>query len=307
MSALFAELAHVDTAMGELTLRRRREPRRQVDVYEVKLGDEYLMSSLFTVAEIALARLGLARLDREPLTVVVGGLGLGYTAEAVLEDPRVAELLVVEALEPVIDWHEAGLLPVSGALTGDDRCHLVVGDFFALARGEVGFDEREPGRRVDAILMDADLQARFNAQIALEHAAERAYLQMAAWAEAHDYNGSAAWLRSQAAEEGEHARLFMDHVLDRGGEVTLAALAAPRADFDDLLAVFVAALEHERKVTASIGDLYAAATDARAYPSLPLLTWFLEEQVEEEASVGTVVGELRPGHRGPQRRPHAGP
>ena len=141
--------------------------------------------------------------------------------------------------------------------------------------------------------MDAELQARFNTQIALEHAAERAYLQMAAWAAAHDYNGAAAWLRSQSAEEGEHARLFMDHVLDRGGEVILAALDAPRADFDDLLAVFVAALEHERKVTAAIGELYAAVTDARAYPSLPLLTWFLEEQVEEEASVGTVVGELR--------------
>jgi ferritin len=140
--------------------------------------------------------------------------------------------------------------------------------------------------------MDADLLAQFNAQIALEHAAERAYLQMAAWAEAHDYSGSATWLRSQSAEEGEHARLFMDHVLDRGGEVTLAALDAPPNEFDDLLEVFNAALEHERKVTASIGDLYAAATDARAYPSLPLLTWFLEEQVEEEASVGTIVGEL---------------
>ncbi len=140
--------------------------------------------------------------------------------------------------------------------------------------------------------MDTDLQDRFNAQIALEHAAERAYLQMAAWAEAHDYNGAATWLRSQSAEEGEHARLFMDHVLDRGGEVTLAALEAPPADFDDLLDVFVAALAHERKVTASIGELYVTATEARAYPSLPLLTWFLEEQVEEEASVGTVVGEL---------------
>lgn len=140
--------------------------------------------------------------------------------------------------------------------------------------------------------MDADLVAQFNGQIALEHAAERAYLQMAAWAEAHDYSGSAAWLRSQSAEEGEHARLFMDHVLDRDGEVTLSALDAPPSEFEDLLAVFVAALEHERKVTASIGELYAAATDARAYPSLPLLTWFLEEQVEEEASVGAIVGEL---------------
>ncbi len=140
--------------------------------------------------------------------------------------------------------------------------------------------------------MDADLQARFNAQIALEHTAERVYLQMSAWAEAHDYTGSAAWLRSQAAEEAEHARLFMDHVLDRDGQVTLAALDAPPAEYEDLLAVFVAALQHERKVTASIGELYAAATEARAYPSLPLLTWFLEEQVEEEASVSTVVGEL---------------
>ncbi len=156
MSSLFAELAHVETAMGELTLRRRREPQLQVDVFEVKLGDEYLMSSMFTVAEVELARLGLARLGRAPLSVVVGGLGLGYTAQAVLEDARVGELRVVEALEPVIDWHQAGLLPVSPTLLEDDRCHLVHGDFFAMARGAVGFDDREPGREVDAILIDID-------------------------------------------------------------------------------------------------------------------------------------------------------
>lgn len=135
MSARFAELANVDTPMGELSLRRRREPTRQVDVFEVKLGDEYLMSSLFTVAEIELARRGLAVLGAAPLSVVVGGLGLGYTARAVLEDDRVTELLVVEALQPVIDWHEAGLLPESTMLAGDRRCRFVHGDFFALARG----------------------------------------------------------------------------------------------------------------------------------------------------------------------------
>lgn len=156
VSASFAELANVQTAMGELSLRRRREPTRQVDVFEVKLGDEYLMSSLFTVAEIELARLGLATLHREPLTIVVGGLGLGYTARAVLEDARVSELLVVEALAPVIDWHDASLLPESGALVQDERCRFVHGDFFALARGDEGFDAREPGRRVDAILVDID-------------------------------------------------------------------------------------------------------------------------------------------------------
>ena len=66
--------------MGEINLRRRIEPSLQVDVYEVKLGDEFLMSSLFTVAEIELARLGLAEAGGDALDVVVGGLGLGYTA-----------------------------------------------------------------------------------------------------------------------------------------------------------------------------------------------------------------------------------
>lgn len=140
--------------------------------------------------------------------------------------------------------------------------------------------------------MDEQLQARFNEQIALEHASERAYLQMAAWAETHDYTGAATWLRDQAQEEAEHARIFMDFVLDRDGEVTLTALEAPQSGFDDLVAVFAAALAHEKRVTTSIGELYAAAQEVRDYSSLPLLTRFLDEQVEEEASVSTIVGEL---------------
>ncbi|MCC5946955.1 MAG: ferritin [Nitriliruptoraceae bacterium] len=140
--------------------------------------------------------------------------------------------------------------------------------------------------------MDDRLQAQFNDQIALEHASERAYLQMAAWAEAHDFSGSAAWLRDQASEESTHAAMFIDFVLDRDGEVRLQALDAPDADFDTLLDVFRAALGHERRVTASIGALYATAHEVRDFASLPLLTRFLDEQVEEEASVSTIVGEL---------------
>ena len=82
MSARFEELAWRETPMGEISLRRRREPTLDVDVYEVKLGDEYLMSSLFTVAEEELARLGLAAHAGDRLDVLVGGLGLGYTAVA---------------------------------------------------------------------------------------------------------------------------------------------------------------------------------------------------------------------------------
>ena len=85
MSLNFEELDYRLTAIGWLILRRRRELSLGVDIFEIKLGDEFLMSSLFTASEIALARLGLAELSEPNLDVVVGGLGLGYTAQAVLE------------------------------------------------------------------------------------------------------------------------------------------------------------------------------------------------------------------------------
>jgi spermidine synthase len=155
-SARFEELAWCDTPMGTISLRRRLEPTLRVDVYEVKLGDEFLMSSLFTVAEIELARLGLAEVPGADLDVVVGGLGLGHTARAVLKDPRVRSLVVVEALEEVIRWHERQLLPDAAALTSDSRTRLQTGDFFAMADTDVGFNPVTPGRRFDAILVDID-------------------------------------------------------------------------------------------------------------------------------------------------------
>src|SRR3977135_3109435 len=88
MSVYFEELDFRPTPMGVLSLRRRRQLSTGEDVYEIKLRDELLISSLFTVAEIALARLGLAAVQRQDLDVVVGGLGLGYTAQAVLEEQR---------------------------------------------------------------------------------------------------------------------------------------------------------------------------------------------------------------------------
>ena len=156
----FEELDAQATPMGEINLRRRIEPSRQVDVYEVKLGDEFLMSSLFTVAEIELARLGLGEASGADLDVVVGGLGLGYTAVAALEDERVGSLVVVEALPQVIGWHQQGLLPEAAGLADDPRTRLVTGDFFAMAAGEYGFDPGSPGRRFDAILLDVDHSPR---------------------------------------------------------------------------------------------------------------------------------------------------
>lgn len=160
MSVRFQELAWSPTAMGPLSLRRRVDPTLGVDVYEVKLGEEYLMSSLFTMAEIELARLALAEVAGDGLDVVVGGLGLGYTARAVLEDPRIRSLVVVERLRPVIDWHEQRLLPDAAGLVAEPRVRLVTGDFFALLDDDTGFDPAVPGRRFDAVLVDIDHSPR---------------------------------------------------------------------------------------------------------------------------------------------------
>jgi spermidine synthase len=158
----FEELDFRRTPLGDLSLRRRRvlslEGR---EVFEVKLGDEFLMSSLFNEGEIALARLGLAGQDAAGLDVVVGGLGLGYTACAALEFPGVRSVLVIEALAAVIHWHQKGLVPLGGKLTGDSRCRLVNGDFFALACSDgQGFDHDLPGRRFHSILLDVDHSPR---------------------------------------------------------------------------------------------------------------------------------------------------
>jgi spermidine synthase len=168
MSRDFAELDFRPTPLGDLSLRRRRvRALDDLEVFEVKLGDAFLMSSLFHEVEVALADLGVAALDPGPgeegtarYDVVVGGLGLGYTAVAALKHATVRELIVVDALDAVIDWHQRGLVPLGPTLTGDPRCRLIHGDFFALAASAAGFDPASSGRRFHAILLDIDHSPR---------------------------------------------------------------------------------------------------------------------------------------------------
>jgi ferritin len=141
--------------------------------------------------------------------------------------------------------------------------------------------------------MDQTLLDAFNDQITLEQDSAQAYLQLAIWADVHDLSGMAMWFRAQSAEERAHADLFIDHVLDRDGQVRLGSLAAPEWDFDGPVAAFEAALAHEEKVTAAIGELYVLSSKAGDYRSIPLLTRFLDEQVHEEAAVRTILARLR--------------
>ena len=156
----FEELDYCPTPIGVLSLRRRMQLPVRVEVFEVKLDDDFLMSSLFTEGEIALAKLGLAGLGDGPLDVVVGGLGLGYTAKAVLEHAAVRSVVVIEAVEAVIRWHRQGLVPLGSALTSDARCALLNADFFARVADSKGIDPAHPGKRLDAILVDIDHSPR---------------------------------------------------------------------------------------------------------------------------------------------------
>ena len=161
MSRDFEELDFRATPLGELTLRRRRVAALDgQEVFEVKLGEAFLMSSMFHEVEVALADLGLAALGAGEWDVVVGGLGLGYTAVAALAHAAVRSLVVVDALDAVIDWHRRGLVPLGAKLTGDPRCRLVHADFFALAASAEGFDPAQPGRQFHAVLLDIDHSPR---------------------------------------------------------------------------------------------------------------------------------------------------
>ncbi len=162
MGLLFEEIDIQPSAIGEISLRRRRIPALgDRDIYEVKLGEEFLMSSMFYDAEIALADLGLAAVSGDNLAVVVGGLGLGYTAVAALKDKRVSELLIVDYLETVIRWHQQEKVPLGKELNADPRGRYIHGSFFDLAVEQSGgFDPQQPGRIFDAILLDIDHSPR---------------------------------------------------------------------------------------------------------------------------------------------------
>lgn len=160
----FEELDFQSTPLGDVILRRRTVlSLNNQEIYEVILGNDFLMSSLFTVVEQELSRLSLAACEKsfpnEKLDVVVGGLGLGYTARAALEFENVGSLRVVDFLKPVIEWFQKELTPLAPRLNSDSRCSYVHGDFFKLATAvgnERSFDEGNTSRKFHAVLLDID-------------------------------------------------------------------------------------------------------------------------------------------------------
>lgn len=136
------------------------------------------------------------------------------------------------------------------------------------------------------------LEDAFNQQISLEFGASLVYRQLAIEMELQDLPGMAAWLRAQADEEIVHANKFIQHVADRDNHPRIGALAAPKVEVESVLDVFRAALAHEQKVSESIRGLYRLAESEGDIDSRPMLNWFIEEQVEEEATVREIIGRL---------------
>ncbi|MEE8193849.1 MAG: ferritin [Gemmatimonadales bacterium] len=142
--------------------------------------------------------------------------------------------------------------------------------------------------------------AGINDQIAKEFYAAYLYLAMAAYCDAESLPGFAHWMRMQYDEELGHALRLFDFLLERGERVQLKAIEKPPLKFGSPLEVIKATLAHEKKVTASINKLYETAVKEKDYPAQLMLQWFINEQVEEERSVGDIIAQLEmAGDSGP--------
>jgi len=142
--------------------------------------------------------------------------------------------------------------------------------------------------------INAELARMFDEQITLELEASTVYRQLAIEVDVLDLPGMASWLRHQADEEVVHANKFIDHVVDRNNHPRIGAQNAPTMkESMSALDVFEAALAHEQKVSTAIRDLYRACESEGDLDSRPLLNWFLDEQIEEEATVSQIVGRIK--------------
>jgi ferritin len=142
-------------------------------------------------------------------------------------------------------------------------------------------------------MLNAKVEKAINEQILAETYSAYLYLSMAAYFESKGLRGMASWMKCQAQEELTHAMKFFNFVGERGGRVVLGAIEAPPGEWESPLAVFESALGHERKVTALINDLVDLAIAEKDHASRSLLEWFVDEQVEEEATAGGIVDQLK--------------
>lgn len=136
------------------------------------------------------------------------------------------------------------------------------------------------------------MEKAINEQINRELFSEYLYISMQAWFAGENLDGFATWMDAQGKEERFHAMKFYNYLLDRGGRVELMAIDQPETKFKNPLTAFKKALEHERFVTKSINNLMDLAIKEKDHATKSFLQWFVDEQVEEEATAEKIVGKL---------------
>lgn len=128
-----------------------------------------------------------------------------------------------------------------------------------------------------------------NKQIGEELESAYIYLGMANWFEERTLVKLADWFENQAKEEFAHAMKFKSHILERGGKVHYPELREQKQDWANIMEILEATLEHEQFITGKINELYELAQEIKEYSTLPLLLWFIEEQVEEEDNAMALI------------------
>lgn len=142
-------------------------------------------------------------------------------------------------------------------------------------------------------MLNAKIEKAINGQINAELWSAYLYLSMAAYCHKIGQPGMAKWFEIQFKEEQDHAKIFYNYVIARGGVVTLKAIDKVPTSWKSVLDVFESTLSHEEKVTSLINDLYALATDEKDYATQSMLKWFIDEQTEEEENAQTIIDSLK--------------
>jgi ferritin len=140
--------------------------------------------------------------------------------------------------------------------------------------------------------MDEDFLNLFISHMNAEFESYYLYLSMAGYFEQNSWTGFAKWMHLQAEEERMHAMKFYQYLLDRGYYPKLLAIKQPKAQWNSILEVFEESLKHEQLISKKINELMAMADNQKDYGSRIFLNWFIEEQIEEEASVGEIVDKI---------------
>ena len=142
-------------------------------------------------------------------------------------------------------------------------------------------------------MLSQKMQSAINAQINAEMWSAYLSLSMSMAAAYKGMKGVANWFAIQFKEEQDHAQIFINYLLSRGGRVKLASIADVETEWDNALAMFEQTLEHEKKVTSLIHNLCAIAAEERDVATANRLNWFVDEQVEEEENARDIIDQLR--------------